>query len=224
MQPTAAGEPAFLFFDVETNDMPNWRMPADHPSQARIVQVGAVLTDADLNEVEVLDLLVQPRGWRMAPGAQNAHGISLERCAAEGVWIEDVIRQFDRMADALQGADGTLCAFNIRFDNKLIRGERRRLGRPDRFGAVREFDAMRAATPICDMPPTENMRRAGRYGPKTPKLGEAHRILCGSDMAGAHDALSDVRATIAVTRCLRERHGIDVLGERPVSFQGAVSA
>lgn len=215
---------AFLFFDVETNDMPNWRMPADHPSQARIVQVGAVLTDVNFTELAVLDCLVKPDGWRMAPGAQGAHGISIERCRAEGLPIADVVDAFDGMADTLQDADGTLCAFNIRFDNKLVRGERRRIGRADRFGVVREFDAMRGATPVCKMPPTPAMMRSGRFGPKTPKLGEAHEILLGSKMVGAHDALSDVRATIGIVRCLRDQHGIDILGERPLSFQGAVSA
>lgn len=213
--------PAFLVFDVETNDLPDFRLPADHPQNAYIVQIGALLLDADLNEMASLDCLIAPEGWRIAPGAQNAHGISLDRCRDEGIPIRAVMTQFDTMVDHLTAHDGTLVAYNIKFDNKLVRGARRRLGRPDRFGELREFDAMKAATPICRMPPTERMLRAGFTKFKNPKLEEAHRILCGCEMEGAHDALSDVRATVNVMRALRDNHGVDIRGERPASFRGA---
>jgi len=213
--------PTFLVFDVETNDLPDFKLPADHPQNAYIVQIGALLLDGDFNELAELDCLISPEGWRIAPGAQNAHGISLERCHAEGIPISAVMTQFDTMADAVAANDGTLVAFNIRFDNKLVRGARRRLGRPDRFGLVREFDAMRASHNLCRLPPTAQMLKYGRTGFKTPKLEEAHRILCGSEMSGAHDALSDVRATVNVMRALRDKHGVDIRGERPASYRGA---
>lgn len=213
--------PTFLVFDVETNDLPDFRLPADHPQNARIIQIGAVLLDADFNELAALDHLIYPDGWVIKTGAQKAHGISLERCRDEGLPIRSVITSLDTMADHLEAYDGTLVAYNIRFDNKLVRGERRRLGRKDRFGAVREFDPMRAASPICKLPPTAKMVASGRNWPKAPKLEEAHRILCGCEMSGAHDALSDVRATVAVMRALRDNHGIDILGTKPTSFRSA---
>ena len=213
--------PAFLVFDVETNDIPDFRLPADHPQNARIIQIGAVLLDADFNELAALDHLIYPDGWVIKPGAQKAHGISLERCRDEGLPIRSVITSLDTMADHLEAHAGTLVAYNIRFDNKMARGERRRLGRRDRFGTTLEFDPMLAASPICRMSPTERMLRAGFTKFKNPKLEEAHRILCGCEMSGAHDALSDVRATVNVMRALRDKHGIDIRGERPASYRGA---
>lgn len=210
----------FLIFDVETNDMPQFKLPADDPKQARIIQIGAILTDANFVTMAEISRIVKPDGtWVIAPGAFGAHGISFERCQDEGVPIASIIDEFDGFADHIAREDGTMVAFNIRFDNKLVRGERRRLQREDRFGLVREFDAMKAASPLCKMPPTPAMIRAGRSNQfKTPKLAEAHKILTGEDMPGAHDALSDCKGTLAILRCLKEKHGIDVRGEKPESY------
>jgi len=43
-----------------------------------------------------------------------------------------------------------------------------------------------AMTPICDIP--------GPYGPKWPRLQEAHKHVFGKEFDGAHDALADVIA------------------------------
>jgi DNA polymerase-3 subunit epsilon len=56
-------------------------------------------------------------------------------------------------------------------------------------------DVMKMATPICKMPPTEKMMARGRKDFKSPRLEEAYRIMFGERMDGAHDAMSDVKAT-----------------------------
>lgn len=145
----------FLFFDTESNKMLDFKLAADHPDQARIVSIAAVLTD-----------------------------------------------------DALTPVGGFHC---------LIRGERRRLGREDRFGVLREFDPCRAATGPCNLPPTPAMMRAGRNYNKTPNLSEACQILLGRPHDKAHDAMADCLATIDVTRCLRDQFGVDIRGEFPQS-------
>lgn len=206
----------FLVFDTESNDMLNFKLDADHPDQARIVQIAAMLVDADLHPIpeRSMSMIIKPDGWKIAPGAQKAHGISLERCHDEGVLIAEAIEAFDSLVEECE----TLVAFNIRWDNKFIRGERRRLKRPDKFGLKREFDAMRASTDICQIPATVAMKRAGRGKSfKTPNLTQAHTILCGAAFEGAHDAMADVLATVAVMRVLRER-GVDVTGEFPKSY------
>lgn len=211
--------PFFLVFDVETNDMPNFSLRADHPSNARIIQIGAALLDAELNIIDTMNELIRPEGWTIAPGAFRAHGISLERCHSCGSWISDVVERFDALEDRITPS-GTLVAYNVRFDAKLIRGERRRLSLPDRWAAVRSFDPMRAATPICALPPTEAMIRSGRNWNKSPKLSEAFEILTGRKMESAHDAFSDVKATIEVMRALRQR-GIDLTGTYPPTTKDA---
>jgi hypothetical protein len=59
------------------------------------------------------------------------------------------------------------------------------------------------------------MMKAGRYYPKTPKLEEAHKIICGFDFENAHDAMADVAATVRILRCLRDEHGVDIRGDFP---------
>lgn len=210
----------WLVYDVETNDMPRFNAPADAPGQARIIQLAAILTDDKLNPVAEMTRIAKPDGsWVIAPGAFGAHGISFERCQDEGVPIAAIVEQFDTFAEQAEGVDGTLVAFNIRFDNKLIRGERRRLGRADRFGLLREFDPMKESTSFCKLPPTPAMVRAGRNNYKSPKLIEAVEVLCGYKLDGAHDAMADVRGTLDVLRWLRDHGKLDIRGLKPESIQ-----
>lgn len=203
----------FLFFDTESNKMLDFKLAADHPDQARIVSIAAVLTDDALTPVGGFHCLIQPDGWAIDEEAGKVHGLTLERCARDGIQIAHAMTMFDALADRAQ----TLVAFNIRWDNKFIRGERRRLGREDRFGVLREFDPCRAATGPCNLPPTPAMMRAGRNYNKTPNLSEACQILLGRPHDEAHNAMADCLATIDVTRCLRDQFGVDIRGEFPQS-------
>lgn len=205
----------FVVYDTESSDMLNFKLDADHPDQARIVQIAVALVSAEFEIIETAARIIKPDGWVIAPGAEKAHGISLERCHDEGVAIAEAIEEFDAYCDRGE----VLAAFNIRWDNKFVRGERRRLGREDRFGVMREFDVMHAAKPICNIPATARMKRYGKGGGvKTPNLGEAVRILCGYELEGAHDALVDVKGTVDVMRVLHKEHGVDVTGEFPKSY------
>lgn len=209
----------FLIYDTETTSLLNFKLAADHPEQARIMQLGFILTDAQLNPVAEGCRLIKPNNWpKIAQEAIDTHGLTFEKCMDEGIEIVRVIEEFDALADEMEAADGTSVAFNQQFDSKFIRGERRRLGRDDRFGRAREFDPMRAATPICKLPPTPRMVAAKRLGPKTPNLAEAFRILCGEEMTGAHDALEDCRATRRIMAALMDR-GVDVRGTPRESFK-----
>jgi DNA polymerase-3 subunit epsilon len=57
---------------------------------------------------------------------------------------------------------------------------------------------MEAAAPIVNLPPTERMLAAGFNKPKAPKLEECIHHFFGETLAGAHDALVDVRACARV--------------------------
>jgi DNA polymerase III epsilon subunit-like protein len=203
----------FLIYDTETTSLLNFKLAADHPDQARIMQLGAILTDENLMPVASFCRLIKPWNWpKIAQEAIDTHGLTFERCMDEGVELKEVIEEFDTYADQMQAADGTSVAFNQQFDSKFIRGERRRLGREDRFGIAREFDPMKASTEICRLP-----HKSGRGGYKFPKLAEAYRILCGAEMAGAHDALADCHATRQIMVALRDR-GVDIRGVPRESF------
>lgn len=194
-----------LTFDTETSGLPSWDKPADAPGQPRICSLAAVLTDDDGNEVEALHQFVKPDGWDhdIHPKALETHGLTPEFLAANGIPIRELL---ERWIALYERAD-TLYAFGISFDQKMLRGELRRNGFPDRYGEKRGICVMQMVTPLCKMPPTEAMMAAGRKTFKTPKLMEAHEILLGEKMTGMHDALADVRATIRIRNHVKNLKG-----------------
>lgn len=181
----------YLFFDTETSGIPQWHLPADHATQPRVVDLAGLLCDHGGAEVARFESLVKPEGWEIPKGAADIHGITTEMALAEGRPIAEVLDGFD----ALLARATLLSAFNIRFDDKLLRGERRRLGRPDGFGTVPVFCIMKGCTPLCKMPPTPKMVRAGFDKYKPPKLSEAVQILLKREHVGAHRAMADVVST-----------------------------
>jgi DNA polymerase-3 subunit epsilon len=54
------------------------------------------------------------------------------------------------------------------------------------------------STPILKLPPTAKMIAAGRRHYKSANLGEAYRHFTGQELAGAHQAMVDVQACMAV--------------------------
>lgn len=189
-----------LVFDTETTGIPRWDLPADHADQPRIVDLAGLLCDDTGAEVASFESIVKPEGWTVHEGAAKIHGITTEIALKTGRPITEVLDAFD----ALLARAGLLVAFNLRFDDKLLRGERRRLGRPDGFGTVPVFCAMKGATPLCKIAPTTKMKSAGFDKFKTPKLSEAVKILLNREHDGAHRAMADTLATRDLYFALRK--------------------
>lgn len=203
-----------LVLDTEYTGHVVWKEPdgktvvaADDPRQPRIAQMAWLLFDGAHDKVLCsADYKVLPDGWVMPDElvAKLGHGLTTERLEREGGPIADVLdeyQRFYRQCDVLVG-------FNFQGDLKLIRGEQRRLGRPDSYKEKVEIDVMRACTKVCAIPPTEAMRANRMRTPfKTPSLSEAAKILLGVDHSGAHDALADCDITARLFfRLLADRH------------------
>lgn len=66
-----------LFFDVETCGFVNSKLSYDHPAQPPLVQLGAILVDADNGaEWATLELIVRPDGYEIPTAASAVHGIT----------------------------------------------------------------------------------------------------------------------------------------------------
>lgn len=191
-----------LFFDLETTGVYDFKLPADDPSQPRVVELAAVLCDDQAGVRDRYTEIVKPDGWTIPDGAAKVHGITTARAIAEGRPIAEVMDAFD----ALIGKAQLLAAYNLRFDDKGVRSERRRLGRPDGFGTIPVFCCMRGATPLCKLERTAKMKKAGFDKFKTPNLGEAVKILLGRDHVGAHGAMADTLATKDIYFACRDNH------------------
>ena len=189
----------FLWHDYETFGT---RPRRDWPAQ-----FAAVRTDAELNEIgEPLVLYCQPPTDRLPePEACLITGITPQECAAKGL----PEHEFARRIHAALAQPGTIgVGYNsIRFDDEVTRFLLWRnliepYGREWRDGCSRWdlLDVMRCAHALR---PEGIEWPQGEDGLTTFKL---ERLSAANGLAheAAHDALSDVRATVALARLLRQ--------------------
>lgn len=191
-----------LFFDTETSGLPDWHKPSDAPHQPHLIQIAAMLTDGDGNELAEWSTIVQPGpGAVMEPKAFEAHGITLERAAAEGVPLTEVWEKFTSLLTGAQGVVG----HNVPFDIRIMRIAGVRATGMKWECPLEYRCTMRMSTPILNLPPTAAMLAAGFNKPKNPNLTECVRFFFDEDHSGAHDALADVRASKRVYFAIKER-------------------
>lgn len=179
-------------FDTETTGLPDWKKPADDPCQPRMIQIAGLLIDDERQEIDSMVSMVRPAGWRMDDelAEKLGNGLTHQRLLDEGKPVLDVMRRFNELHDQ---AD-LLVAYNARFDLKIIRGERRRLGLADQFGAIPYFCPQATCTKLCAMGPSPAMRAKGMRWNKTVKLEQAYSHFFDEPIQDAHDALADCRS------------------------------
>jgi DNA polymerase III epsilon subunit-like protein len=178
-----------LVFDTETTGIANFRAPAEHPSQPRIVQLGAILFDDAERVVAELNVMVKPEGFTIPPEASDVHGITTDRAERYGIGIATVLGMFGVLCSRAE----TLVAHNFDFDRLVVESEFCRQNARDRgirALARSSYCTMRTATDVCRIP--------GPRGYKWPNLQEAHRFFFNEGFEGAHDAMADVRACARV--------------------------
>ena len=179
-----------LFFDTETTNFLNGKLDYNHPDQARVVQLGALLVDDQAEgypETMRLDVVldVGPE-VNFSEGAVKIHGVTKEFSRTFGV---NENAAYDIFLNMLEVADLAV-AHNSDFDVKMIRYQMQRLSGDDKFDpfAGRNiYCTMKALAPILKLPPKG--RNPG-YG--WPNLTEACRIALDREPTNAHNAIGDV--------------------------------
>lgn len=192
-------EHTFLWHDYETFGA--------NPRYDRPAQFAAIRTDMELNEIgEPIMLYCQPApDYLPSPEACLLTGITPQQCMEQGV-LED---QFARTLEAAFSQSGTVgVGYNtIRFDDEVTRflfwrnlidpyarEWQNECGRWDLLDVVRMVHALRPDG--IQWPHKED----GSVSFKLEDLARANGLLHES----AHDALSDVRATIALARLIKQ--------------------
>lgn len=197
-----------LFYDTETTGLPLWSQPSEHPDQPRVVQLAALLCDEETgDELQQMDMIVLPDGWRIPDEVAALHGITTERAMDEGIAAGHVLEHF---IDLWKESD-LRGGHNESFDMRMLRIEIMRnpvysmqsIGDPavpfaDYWKTAPAYCTQTNSTKIVNLPPTPRMVAAGRRGPKSPNLGEAYEFFTGQKLDGAHDAMVDVRGAKAV--------------------------
>lgn len=186
-----------IIFDTETDRLiPKHTVYTQVDVMPHIVQLAALLIDKDFNILVDVDLIIRPDGWEIPQSASDIHGITNSVAIDRGIPLIDAMRVFHSLAKT---SDTWVC-HNMDYDGNVVNAEYVRIGQEASIEVLRpkrKECTMKAATQICNLP--------GRFpgSPKWPKLEEAHRILLGKEMEGAHNARYDVRATLAIYRHLK---------------------
>ena len=195
----------FVFFDIETTGLSKcW---------SQITQIAAVRTDSDFNIVDVDHDIFDLRGRRLpwivpSPGAMLVTGVTpdqLERTP---------LSHYEMMAEVAAAfkdwAPATFIGYNsIAFDEEHIRNtlfstlyppyltSQPGCGRADAYTILKVISAL---TPGIIYLPEIN-------GKPSMKLGPVLRANGIDDLSeqDAHDALADVKGTIALMKLMRER-------------------
>ena len=179
------------------------------PRLDRPAQFAGIRTDAELHEIGVpLMHYCQPPEDRLPdPESCLLTGILPQHCQAQGLPEPDFAAAIEREL----AAPGTVgCGYNtLRFDDEFTRHLfwrnlmdpyarewQNACGRWDLLDLVRATYALRPEG--IEWPQGED----GRTSFKLENLSRANGLV----HEAAHDALSDVRATIALARCIRQRH------------------
>lgn len=201
-----------LAFDTETTGLPLWGDPSEDPRQPHLVALACLhvttktVAGATTRDEQSSYRIVRPNGWVIPADVQAIHGISTELAMDEGVPLIDVVGPWIEMMEK-----GTRrIAFGAPFDVRIMRIAMIQAGYPKEVSNTLidrcpVLDVQRAATALCNLPPTDKMMAAGRKSAKTPTLAEAIKVLFGEDLPDAHNAMADTYATVRIWDHLEAR-------------------
>lgn len=116
-----------LPFDTETTGFPVYSEQSDKECQPHLVELGALLVDEATREVlETLDVIIKPNGWSWDESCEafKKHGITYEQAMDEGVSEQEATERFMAMYSKCR----VRTAFNVSFDNRIIRIAQMRCG------------------------------------------------------------------------------------------------
>ena len=194
----------FVFYDLETTGL--------NPAFDQIVQLAAIRTGPAFSEAEpdadVHNLRVR-RARHIVP---SPVAMLTTRLSSADLESGTPFLQAMREAHGLfrGSAPATFIGYNnLRFDDEVLRHNffqalltpfATQIGGSTRADLMRIAQAVSVVAPEAIIPPiNDEGRRSFRLGP----LARANGV--SFDEAQAHDALADVRATMAVARLLRDR-------------------
>lgn len=182
-----------LFYDTETTGLPDFKAPSESAHQPHIVQLAALLVDMDTREtIQSMDVIIRPDGWTIPDDVAAVHGITTQHAEAVGIPERLAVEMFMEL-----WCGRTRIAHNQQFDARIVRIALMRYRSEEAADIWKSGSAECTAilaTPICQIPPTAKMVKAGFNKFKTPNLGEAYRHFTGKELVNAHSAMADVMA------------------------------
>ena len=192
--------PSLFFYDLETSGI--------RPDSARIMQFAGQRVDLDLNPIEKpIDHLIRlSEDILPDPEAVLVHGIAPQQTVLEGLSEAEFLEVFYR--DVIKPETTFVGYNNVRFDDEFMRylnyrnlfdpyawAWEKHNSRWDLLDVVRITRALRPEG--INWPIDENGKNSNRLGSLTQANSLSHK--------SAHDALSDVLATIELARLIKQK-------------------
>lgn len=204
-----------LFWDTETTGKAAFKKPLTDASQPDLVQLAAILTDDDLNEISTLNCIVHPTYWTISEEVSKIHGVTHEHAEACGITLPGALHMFNEFADIADRA----VAHNSKYDVWVMARARARLqetpeGRATSKALDLDRDPFAGKEVRCTVMASTNVLKLKQTNPyvsdpyKYPKLEECTMHFFNEGIDGAHDAMVDVRACIRVYRELCKHYGM----------------
>lgn len=190
----------FFFYDLETSGL--------KAREDRIMQFAGQRTDMELNPIgEPVDILVKMTNDALpSPGAINVTGITPQRTLMDGISEADFCKY---VVEEIFVPDTVAVGYNtVRFDDEFMRAI---LWRNFYDAYEWEWKDGRSRWDMLDVVRfTRALRPEGIEWPFTSEGKPTNRLeyltkLNGLEHEHAHDALSDVYATIAVAKLIRKK-------------------
>ncbi|MCH8518642.1 3'-5' exonuclease [Candidatus Gracilibacteria bacterium] len=186
-----------LVFDTETTGFFN-KKDARLEKQPYIIQFAGILGELDTNntftELERKDIFFKPPISIPYDSSQVHHIYDVDVRDAD-----PISKKIDILMDFISETD-VIIGHNIEFDEEMLKIE---------LSRVQKLHLYKPNQVICTMKETVNYCALEGNGQrfKYPKLGELHKKLFGEYFIGAHDAMTDVEATLKCFLAL-EKKGI----------------
>jgi DNA polymerase-3 subunit alpha len=183
----------YLIFDTETTGLPlNYNAPVtDTDNWPRMVQLAWECHDKTGKLLYDKSYIIKPDNYTIPQVAEKVHGISTEKALAEGVELEDVLREFDNDLRQIS----VIIGHNISFDLNILGAEFFRKHIQSCLNDITWLCTKEESTDYCALPGG----KGGKY--KWPTLSELYDKLFGEPFGDAHNATADVAAT---ARCFFE--------------------
>ena len=194
-----------MFYDTETTGLIDFPNPSEGEQQPHLVQLAAKLVNLDDRQVifEINTLVIPEDDWEWdeTNEAFQVHGITVERCRAEGAPEVEAGLAFFHMWERGQKLDPDIIriAHNETFDRRIIRIVTKR------YPVLAQF-----TDPWHDVPKNRSYctmwRSKKAFGLKDkPHLVDIYKQVTGKEHANAHDAMGDVDACLAVFWAIQDR-------------------
>ena len=185
----------YVFFDTETTGLPK---DYNAPTSAlynwpRMIQLSWITAEADGSVINENDHIIYPCGFIIPSEASQLNGITMDVAKDKGKPLMEVLNSF------MHDVDDSLfvVGHNVSFDIHVVGAELIRCGRRDSLFTKPSICTMQSTVDFCAIP--------GKYGYKFPKLQELYKKLFGNEFEDAHNALSDIRATLKCYLELKKR-------------------